>query len=79
MPSYRRDGASNWLLNMLRYPPVILLLEVADCNDASAGSDGELRLRRRPAYESGCAIYTEKNEGWFVACWGRLPDKSIAV
>ena len=46
MPGQRRDGASDRFLQVLGYPPVILLLKVANGDDAGSRSDGEFLLRR---------------------------------
>lgn len=45
VPSQGSNGASNRLLEVLRDPPVVLLLEVADRDQASSRTDGELLLR----------------------------------
>lgn len=55
------NSAANRLLEVLRDPPVVLLLEVADCNHSSAGADGELLLRWRPAHKCRGTVDSEKN------------------
>lgn len=49
MPGNAGDGAADRLLEVLGHPPVVLLLKVADGNDAVTGTDGEFGFRRRPA------------------------------
>lgn len=44
VPRQGCNSTANRLLDVLRDPPVVLLLEVADCNHSSAGADGELLL-----------------------------------
>ena len=45
MPIERGDSALDRLLEMLGYPPVILLFEVTDCYHTSTGPNSELLLR----------------------------------
>lgn len=79
MPGNSVDGAADRLLDVLRHPPVVLLFEVADCDDAGAGADGKFGLGRRPADECRGAVDAEEDEGWLVAGWGWLPDKGVAI
>jgi len=79
MPGHRGDGASDGLLEVLRHPPVILLLKVADGDQAVARADGELSLRRRPAHKRGGAVDAEEDEGGLVALGRGLPDERIAI
>lgn len=79
MPGNTGDSAANWLLQVLGNPPVILLLEIADGNDAVAGTDGELVLVGRPADEGSSTADTEEDEGRLVSSRRRLPDESIPV
>ena len=64
---------------MLGHPPVVLLFEIADCDDGGAGADGELGFRGGPANEGGGAVDAEEDEGWFVAGRGGLPDECVTV
>lgn len=52
---------------MLGHPPVVLLFEIANCDDGGAGANGELRFRGGPADEGSGAVDAEEDEGWFVA------------
>ena len=79
VPRQGCDCAANRLLEVLRDPPVVLLLEVADCNHASAGADGELLLRWRPAHEGCGTVDSEKHQGRFPSGGGLLPNVGIAV
>ncbi|KFY43017.1 hypothetical protein V494_02132, partial [Pseudogymnoascus sp. VKM F-4513 (FW-928)] len=56
VPGDGGDGAADGLLDVLGYPPVVLLFEVADGDDAGAGADGELGFGGRPAHEGRGAV-----------------------
>lgn len=73
------DGTPNGLLQMFRNPPIVLLLEVADGNNAGSRANGELLLGGRPADKSSGTVNSEKDQGRFPAGGGLLPDISIAV
>lgn len=79
VPVDRGDGAADGLLQVLRDPPVVLLLEVADGDDAVAGADGELGLGGRPADKGGGPGDAEEDEGRLVSGGRRLPDKGVSV
>ena len=79
VPRDAGNGAANRLLQVLRYPPVILLFKVADGNDAVAGADGELGLRRGPSHKGSGSVDAKKHQGGFVARGRRLPDQGVAV
>ena len=64
---------------MLGDPPVVLLLEVADSDQASAGTYGELSLGGRPADEGGGAVDAEQDEGGLPTGWRGLPDIGISI
>lgn len=79
VPRESGDGAADRLLQVLRDPPVVFLLEVADRDDARAGSHGEFLLRGRPP-DKGCgAVDAEEDEGGFPAGGGLFPDVCVAV
>ena len=74
MPGDGGDGAADGLLQVLRDPPVVLLLEVTDGDDAVAGANSELGLARRPP-DKGCGTGdSEEDEGRLVSVRGGLPD-----
>lgn len=79
VPGNARDGAANGLLEMLGNPPVVLLLKVADGDDAVAGADGELGLGRRPAHKRGSSADSEQNESRLVTGRRGLPDQGVTV
>lgn len=79
MPCQGCNGAANGLLQVLRDPPVVLLLEVADGNYTSARANSEFLLRRRPAHECCCSVDSEKDQGRLPSGGGLLPDIGIAV
>lgn len=80
VPGNAGDGGAQRLLQVLGHPPVVLLLEVADGNDAGARADGELALVRAPADASGCAVDAEEHEGRLpLAALAGLPDVGVAV
>ncbi len=51
VPRDAGDCAADRLLHVLRHPPVVFLLKVADGDDAVARADGKLGLGRRPAHK----------------------------
>jgi hypothetical protein len=79
VPSQGCDGATDRLLQVLRDPPVVLLLKVTDSDHSSTGADSELLLRGRPAHECCSTVDSEKDEGGLPARGGLLPDVGIAV
>lgn len=64
---------------MLRDPPVVFLLEVADSDDTVARADGELGLGRRPTDKGSCTVDAEKDQGGLVSLGGRFPDEGVAI
>lgn len=79
VPGDRGDGAADGLLQVLRHPPVVLLLEVANGDDARAAADGELGLRGRPAHAGRGAVDAEQDERRLPAGGCGLPDVGVAV
>lgn len=79
MPGEGSDCASDWLLEVLGDPPVVLFFEVADRDYAGAGADGEFALGGRPADEGGSAVDAEKDKSWLPACGGGFPDVGVSV
>lgn len=79
VPCQGCDGTANRLLEVLRDPPIILLLEVTDSNHSSPRANGKLLLRRRPAHEGGSTINSQKDKSGFPSRGGLLPNVSIAV
>lgn len=79
VPGDGGDGAADGLLDVLGYPPVVLLFEVADGYDAGAGADGEFGFGGGPANKGRGAVDAEEDEGGLVAVGGGLPDEGVAV
>jgi hypothetical protein len=79
VPGDREYGRAERFLEMLGYPPVILLFKVADSDDAGAGSDSEFLLIGRPAYVGCRSVDAEENEGGLPAGRGWLPNEGIAI
>lgn len=79
MPRHGVDGGADRLLDMLGHPPVVLLFEIADCDDRGAATNGEFGLGGGPADKGGGAVDAQEDEGWFVAGRGGLPDECVTV
>src|SRR5690348_13250979 len=79
MPRYASDSRSDGLLDMLRDPPVVLLLEVAHGDQAGTGTHGKLGLGRGPADAGSCTVDAEENQSGLPALGRRLPDVGISV
>lgn len=56
MPLQRQDGRPQRFLDLLRGPPVVVLVKGADSNRSRAAGDGELELVGRPANEGGRSV-----------------------
>ena len=61
MPGDVEDGGVV-LLDVLRNPPIVFLVEVADGDDLGARGDGELVLARRPSAASRSAVNSQQHE-----------------
>lgn len=79
VPGYSSDRTADRLLDMLRDPPVVLFLEIADSNDSGTGSHGKLRLGRRPAHKSCSAVYSEEDESWLITGRRWFPNQGISI
>lgn len=79
VPSNAGDGTANRLLQVLRNPPVIFLLKVADGNHAVAGAHGKLGLGRRPSNKRSGAADSKKDKGGLVSGRRGLPDQRISI
>lgn len=79
VPRQGRHRAPDRLLQVLRDPPVVLLLKVAHGDQARPGPDGELPLRGGPAHERGRAVDPEEDEGRFPPGGGRFPHVGISI
>jgi hypothetical protein len=79
VPGQGGDCAPDGLLQMLRNPPIVLFLEVADRNHSSPGSDGKLLLGRRPSHKRRGPVDSEKDQSWLPARGSFLPDVGVAV
>lgn len=79
VPCQGCNSTANRLLDVLRDPPVVLLLEVADGNHSSAGADGELLLRWGPAHKGCGTVDSEKDQSRFPSGRGLLPNVGIAI
>jgi len=79
MPGDSSNSTSNRLLQMLRNPPVILLLKVTNGNDAVARSYSKLGLGRRPSSKCRSSGNSQKHKGWLVSGRRRFPYQSITI
>lgn len=79
VPGDGGDGGADGLLDVLRHPPVVFLLKVADGDEAGAGADSELGLGGGPADAGGGAVDAEEHEGGLPAFRRGLPDVGVAV
>lgn len=79
MPCYGRDCATNWLLKVLRHPPVVFLFKVTDGDETSSGTGSKLVLEWRPAHTSGRTVYTEEDECRLPSSRRGFPDVGIAI
>ena len=61
MPGKCCDGTPDWLLQVFRNPPIILLLEVAYRNNTGARTHGKLLLRGRPTHKGGGSVNPEED------------------
>lgn len=80
VPGDAGDGGTQRLLQVLGHPPVVLLLKVADGNDAGSRAHSELALVRAPAHTCGSAVDTQEHKGRLpLAGLAGLPDVSVTV
>lgn len=79
VPRYRCNSAPDWLLEMLRDPPVVLLFEVADGDEAGARANGEFRLGGSPTDAGGGAIDAEEYKRRLPTFGRGLPHVGIAI
>ena len=79
VPGDAGDGAADGLLQVLRDPPIVLLLEVADGNDTIAGADGKLGFVRRPAHKGRGPADSQQDQGRLVTGGRGFPNESITV
>ena len=79
MPVERSYSGADRLLQVLGHPPIILFFEIADGNEAGAGTDGELAFGGRPAHKRGGAVDTEEYESGLPAGGRGFPDVGIAI
>lgn len=63
VPCDTGDGAAERLLQVLRNPPIVLFLKVADGGDASTTAHRKLGLARAPSDASGCSVNAQQDEG----------------
>jgi hypothetical protein len=61
VPCESRDGTANGLLQVLRDPPIVLLFEVADGDNAGSRANGEFLLRGGPPDECGGAVDAQED------------------
>ena len=79
MPGDGGNGAADGLLQVLRHPPVVFFLKVANRDETSARTDSELSLGRSPADAGGGTVNAEEDESGFPTLGGGFPDVRIAV
>lgn len=79
MPCQCSNSTPDGLLQVLRDPPVVLLFEVANGDQASSGTDGEFLLRGGPS-DKGCStVDTEKDQCRLPARFSLLPNVSVTI
>lgn len=79
MPGEGEDGRAEGLLDVLGYPPVVLLFKVANGNHTGTGANGEFSLVRRPTDVCRCTIDPQKNKSGLPPGGRGFPDKGITV
>jgi len=80
MPVQAGHSGTNGFLDVLAYPPVILLLKVADRNQTSSAAHCELVLLWRPLDTGGSSVDAQDDEGWFPSFAAvQRPHVGIAV
>ena len=79
MPGDSGNSATDGLLQVLRHPPVVFFLKVANRDETSARTDSELSLGRSPADAGGSTVNAEEDESGFPTLGGGFPDVRIAV
>ena len=79
VPVHSENSRAERLLDVLGYPPVVLLVKRADGDSARTRAYGELVLVRRPLDRGGCAVDTEQDKGWLPAGLCGRPDVGVTV
>lgn len=79
VPGQCSDSTANRLLQVLRNPPVVLLLEVTNSDDAGSGTDGKLLLGGRPSDKCCSSVDSKKDQSRLPARGGLLPNIGIAI
>lgn len=80
MPCDGKNSGTQWLLDVLRDPPIVFLFKIANGNCASTRANGEFRSVGRPADEGGSSVETEEDKGRFPGSVRRgLPDEGVTV
>jgi hypothetical protein len=79
VPGQREDGRAQGLLEVFGNPPIVLLFEVADSDNAGSGADGELVLIGGPANVGSRTVDAEEDESGLPAGRRRLPDEGVTI
>lgn len=64
---------------ILHHSPVVLLLKVADRDEASSAAQGELVLQRGPLHAGGCTVDAHQDQGGLPHAILQGPHVGVAV
>jgi len=78
MPIDLQDGGLV-LLDVLGYPPIVVLFKIADRDALGTTSNGEFVLIGRPLYVSGGSVDTKDDQSWFPDSILEGPDIGISI
>lgn len=79
VPGQGGNGTANGLFQVLRNPPVVLLLEVANSDDAGSGTNGKFLLGGGPSDKRRSSVDSKKNQSRLPARGGLFPNVGIAI
>lgn len=79
MPVERQDSGPYRFLDVLGSPPVLLLIELTDCNGSRSRSYSELGLVGRPSDKGGRAVDTQEYQGGSPCVGGCVEGPHVGV